>query len=229
MHLANMTSGYMRAEAPGAAWAYNDYAMKLLHVTLFDNVFQEASPNAAALINERLGSLNFQDGSIYGPARDGYGVETSCRDMARIGWFWMNKGNWNGAQMLPESWFNTYMQAQVAGTLPRTTGTDANGDYLTVGSYGGGTDQSAIGPNIYGFGWWFNNALGETSNLLFPSGPADLIMANGHFTTEVMFVIPSLGLVFANYSTSWGNLLTDAGVEDSTSDQLVAMIAATVL
>ena len=227
-HLANMVSSYMRAEAPGAAWAYNDYAMKLLHVTLFDNVFQEATPDAAALVNGRLGPLSFQDGSLYGPARDGYGVETSCRDMARIGWLWMNHGNWNGAQLLPEAWFDTYMQAQVAGNLPRTSGTNANGDYLTVGTYGGGTDQSAIGPNIYGFGWWFNNALGETANLLFPSGPADLIMANGHFTTEAMFMIPSLGLVFANYSTSWGNLLTDAGVADSTSDQLVAMIAATV-
>ena len=46
-HLANMTSGYMRPEAPGAAWAYNDYAISLYVKTLFNNVYG-ADPNTVA-------------------------------------------------------------------------------------------------------------------------------------------------------------------------------------
>ena len=55
-HLANMTSGYARGEAPGAAWAYNDYAIKLYAVTLFDRVLG-TSANAAATADTRLGFL----------------------------------------------------------------------------------------------------------------------------------------------------------------------------
>ena len=32
-HLANMISGYARPEAPGAAWAYNDYSIMLYQKT----------------------------------------------------------------------------------------------------------------------------------------------------------------------------------------------------
>ena len=42
LHLTSMTSGYGRPEAPGAAWAYNDYARNLYQKTLFDRVFQQA-------------------------------------------------------------------------------------------------------------------------------------------------------------------------------------------
>jgi len=227
-HLSNMTSGYMRAEAPGAAWAYNDYAVQLLHTTLFDNVFQEATPDAAALVNGRLGSLGFQDGSLYGPARNGYGVQTSMRDMARIGWLWVNKGNWNGAQLLPEAWFDTYMQPLVADNLPRTSGTDANGDYLTVGTYGGGTDQSSLGPGTYGYGWWFNGFIGETATRVFPNSPTDLILAQGHFGDETMVIIPSLRLVFASTAANWGHLLTEAGTPDGPMDTMMQLLVSTV-
>ncbi|MCA9667168.1 MAG: serine hydrolase [Myxococcales bacterium] len=192
--LANMTSGYARAEGPGQAWAYNDVAIKLYAVSVFDRVFKQ-TPNAAALAAARLGALSFQDGSIFS-SRGGHGVSTSPRDFARIGWLWLNQGRWNGKQLLPQSYFTQYQKPGVPATLPRTAA--AGSDYLNVGSYGGDSDQTAYGPGIYGFNWWFNAIVpGSGGKRAWPAAPPDTYQANGHWNREVVTVIPSLGIVVA--------------------------------
>ncbi len=193
-HLANMTSGYARGEAPGAAWAYNDYAIKLYAVTLFDRVFG-TSANAAATADTRLGFLQFQDGSIFS-SRDGYGLSTTPRDFARIGWLWCNRGYWNGTQLLAQHYFDTYMRPQVPAALPRTS--SSGSDYLGIGTYGGGSDQTADGPGIYGFNWWFNDYGATNPGMLtWPDAPADTFAAVGHGGPETLCVVPSLDLVVA--------------------------------
>jgi len=189
-HLANMTSGYARGEVPGTAWAYNDYGIKLYMETLFGNVYGTTA-NAACTHPDRLGALNFQDGSIFQTlGGNGEHLNTTPRDFARIGWFWCNKGFWNGSQLLPKHYFDEYMQTHVSGSTPRTT--TSGSDYLGVGTYGGGSDQTQYGPGIYGFNWWFN-----PSQSNWPDAPEDTVQANGHWGAEVMTVIPSLSLVVA--------------------------------
>ena len=95
-HLADMTSGYARAEAPGTHWAYNDYAIKLYGETLTE-VFERTPLNNIAV--ERLAALGFQDGGLFG-SRGGLGLDASARDFARIGWFWLRRGRWNDQQIL---------------------------------------------------------------------------------------------------------------------------------
>lgn len=211
-HLANMTSGYARGEAPGAAWAYNDYAISLYAKTLFDRVYQTSADSAATDPN-RLGALNFQDGSIFS-SRSGYGLYTSPRDFARIGWLWCNKGYWNGRHLLPQSFFDEYMKAHVPASLPRTT--VAGSDYLGVGTYGGGSDQTQYGPGIYGFNWWLNP---NRSN--WPDVPEDAVQANGHWGGEVLTVIPSLSLVVANRGN---NGSFEPGNPDSTMNQNLKLL-----
>lgn len=185
-HLANMVSGYGRVEAPGEAWAYNDWAINLYSKTLFDGVFQE-KPDSVAKRASRLGVLQIEDGTFFG-SRKGYGLLMSPRDFARIGWFWLNKGNWGGKQILPESFFDNYMKADVPPDLPRSCAETS--DYLNVYFTGGGTDQTSRGPGIYGFNWWFN-----TDKKTWPNAPGDTFQANGHWNGEVCCVIPSLKLV----------------------------------
>ena len=78
--LMNMTSGYAVIEAPGAAWAYNDYASHLKN-KLIGAIFGE--PLDGQLLT-RLAPLQLQDGSLL-TTRGGYGVSTTTRDFARIG------------------------------------------------------------------------------------------------------------------------------------------------
>jgi CubicO group peptidase (beta-lactamase class C family) len=228
-HLANMISGYSRGEAPGEAWAYNDYGIKLYKLTM-ERVFG-TSLNDAAL--QRLSALDFQDGGLFG-SRGGLGISTTPRDFARIGWFWLNKGNWDGVQLLPEHYFDNYRKPHVAGDLPRTT--IIGSDYLGIGTDGGGSDQTAYGPGIYGYNWWFNSNVGVSNQTTWPDAPLDTFQANGHWNQEVMTVIPSLNMVVAAKG-SWGSfipgdnnsgmnqklkLLVDAVLEEQRLDPIVS-------
>ncbi|MBW2699235.1 MAG: serine hydrolase, partial [Deltaproteobacteria bacterium] len=217
-HLADMTSGYARGEGPGQAWAYNDIAITLYSNLLFDAAFGD-SPNNVAI--SRLSAMQFQDGGVFG-SRDGRGVDASPRDFARIGWLWLNRGNWDGVQLLPRRYFDDYMQPDVPVSLPRTT--SAGSDYLGVGSLGGGTDQIGHGPGIYGFNWWFN-ALTPNGQLTWPDAPLDTFQANGHWNQEVVTVMPGLGLVVACRG-NWGTF--DPGNAGASMNAKLAQLASAV-
>ena len=214
-HLANMTSGYGTAENPGDAYSYNDYAINLYGKTL-DRVYP-GEDTYDGLIDEgnaRLRDpLQFQDGVVFGGSdpKRGLRARASTRDFARIGWLWVNKGKWGGTQMIPQTYFDTYCKAGIPSTTPRgaTPNTGSTDDYLGTGSYGGGVNQSANGPGIYGFNWWFNTNYEGTSQLTWPSAPADTYLADGRWGKDTMAMIPSLGMVIAadydsNSTGSWG-------------------------
>jgi len=228
--LADMTSGYGLSEGPGEAYAYSDYAIQL-YVNTMDKVFG-TNDHLVSAGNQRLRNpLQFQDSQLFDSGKGR--VAASARDFARIGWFWMNKGNWNGTQLLPASFFDNYMKADVPDALPRTQG--GGNDYLGVGSYGGGWDQGDVN-GIYGFNWWFNTNR-DSSLLTWPSAPADTFLANGRGGKDCMAIIPSLNLVVAAYNDNggWGTtmdqslgLLTQA-VPEPTSLGLLALGGLTLL
>jgi CubicO group peptidase (beta-lactamase class C family) len=195
-HLANQTGGYACQEPPGQAWAYNDFALQLYTLTL-EKVFGKTL-NAAAL--EHLGALGFEDGDIFTERR---GVKTSARDFARIGWFWMNRGNWNGRQLLPAQWFDRYMKPHVPRDLPRSA-TSQPDDYLQIGTYGGGNNQCFYGPGVYGFNWWFNGVAPGSDQLVMPDAPPDAVMAMG-IGGRFMVMVPSLRLIVAARG-NWGDI-----------------------
>ena len=53
LHLANALSGYALPEAPGDAWAYNDYAFKLYKYLVFGQLFG-VSPTSASQVAEAI-------------------------------------------------------------------------------------------------------------------------------------------------------------------------------
>ncbi len=191
LHLANMMSGYARAERAGAAWAYNDYGIALYGDLLFKGVFGDAESNVVA---RYLAPLQFQDGPIIGAGRLGHEVVASPRDFARVGWFWMNQGSWNGTQLLSKAYFDAFVRATVPVNKPVSAAPGS--DYLGVGSVGGGSSQYVVGPGFYGFNFWFNSMAGSSGRLL-PDAPADAYMAAGEGNRYVMLMIPSLQLVAA--------------------------------
>jgi len=188
-HLANMVSGYARAEAPGEAWAYNDVAIQLYARSL-EKVFQEPLDRA---LRTRLAALQFEDGEFLG-SRQGLGVIASPRDVARLGWLWLNGGEWNGQQILSAELMKDCFRASVPPNLPRTKA--AGEDYLGVGSFGGGTNQTKNGPGIYGFNFWFNRPH-STGERAWPRAPEDMFQANGKWNLDTVTIIPSLRMVVA--------------------------------
>lgn len=202
-NLGAMNSGYARPEGPGEAWAYNDFAIQLYQRTLFDKVFK-AHGDVAASAPERLGPLSFEDGLRF---TDKHRLKASVRDFSRIVWFWCQKGNWNGTQLLPRHYFDDYMKPQTAKDLPQTLADGKDDDYLGLGSFGGGSDHfTQQGPGIYGFNWWFN----DTGRLnpdtrTWPDAPADTVMSLGAGGNCSAF-IPSLNLALVCAQGDWGSM-----------------------
>jgi hypothetical protein len=200
--LGNMTSGYARIERPGAAWAYNDTAVQLKN-RLIGAIFGDPVDTP---LRARLSPLQLQDGSLLS-TRGGYGLSTTTRDFARVGWFWLNRGNWRGQQILAEHFFDDYMKTLVPANMPRTTGADA--DYLNVGTAGGGDDQTAWGPGQFGMSWWFNgpnDTVGTSGATPWADAPPDTVQAHGHWNREVMVWIPSLNVLVSTRG-NWGSFV----------------------
>ncbi|MCP4262247.1 MAG: serine hydrolase [Planctomycetes bacterium] len=222
-HLANMTSGYARPEKPGAAWAYNDFAINLYRLTLFDRLFK-ADPGKVANDLKRLGSLRFEDGlSFSKKAR----VIASARDFARLCWFWLNKGKWGQKQLLSRDFFDEYYKSHVPKKLPHTEKAKTD-DYLEIGSYGGGSDHfTKYGPGIYGYNFWFNNTgRDHPDRITWPDAPDDTFMtigAGGNSAT----IIPSLDIVIVAAKANWGR--PEPGDPASVMNQVLKMATDAVL
>src|SRR5262249_36756898 len=100
-HLASQTSGYGLAEAPGVAYAYNDFALALYYDTLTRQVYRQ---DGTRTLKEQLGdALGFQDrytfeafGSDDRPGR----LAISVRDLARFGPPHLPDGRSKGQQVL---------------------------------------------------------------------------------------------------------------------------------
>lgn len=218
-HLANMSSGYARPEPPGAAWAYNDFAIMLYQLTLFDRVYQ-ADPDTVSNAPERFGALQLEDGLSFTPDRRR--LKASVRDFARIAWFWLNRGKWGEKQVLPARYFDDNMRPQTPHNLPATATAQTN-DYLKIGSFGGGSDHfTTFGAGIYGFNWWFN----QTGRLhpnerTWPDAPADTVMSIGAGGNNSA-MIPSLRLVVACAAGDWGRL--EAGDRSSVLNERLKLI-----
>ncbi len=219
-HLGAMTSGYARPEAAGESWAYNDYAIQLYQKTLFDKVFK-AHGNKVAATPKRLGPLEFEDGLNFNSK---HRLKASVRDFARIAWFWRQKGNWNGRQLLPKHYFDQYMRPQTPKDLPATKHNGKNDDYLGIGSYGGGSDHfSNAGPGIYGFNWWFNDTGRlHPHALTWPDAPKDTVMSLGARGNSTAF-IPSLNAALICAEGDWGEV--KGGKKDSKMNQVLKLFA----
>jgi CubicO group peptidase (beta-lactamase class C family) len=202
-HLASMTSGYARPEKPGEAWSYNDFAIQLYQKTLFDRVFKEA-PERVANAPDRLGALGLEDGLKF--RKSNRRISASVRDFARIAWFWLNQGTWNGTQVLPRQMFVEWCRPQVPTTLPLTKEAKTD-DYLKIGTYGGDSDHfSRCGPGIYGFNWWFNGKVAaQEDRLTWPEAPPDLYMSVGA-RGNCAAILPSQRAVLVAADAHWGGL-----------------------
>ena len=227
-HVADMMSGYACADKdkegkplpPGSRWAYNDYAI-MLYARTMDKVFGGHGGMTSGVLTALVKAshdrftvpLQFQDTELF--EKNKGRVVASPRDFARLGWLWLNQGNWNGKQVLPKSLFEKYVKADVPLNTPKTETTlkPPFDDYLGVRSYGGGVDQGD-GQGIYGFNWWYNKCLTVPPRnpplLAWPAAPADVYMALGRAGKDGMVIFPSSGLVVAAYndaSPTWGDAI----------------------
>jgi len=194
--LASQTSGYGLAEAPGEAYAYNDFALALYYDTLTHQVFRQ---DGTRVLKEQLGDvLGFQDRytfEAFGPGDRPGRLAISVRDLARFGLLYLRGGRWEDRQVLTPESVRTALSSSVPAGLPRTRGREAD---MLPGqrSLGGGKDQTPVGPGYYSFNWWLNRT-DKGGRRLAVDAPPDAFVASGHGGQRALWVVPSLDLVVA--------------------------------
>ncbi len=183
--LISNTSGYMKpGETPGKVFHYQTYGMNILtHALgaiygLYDTSNPGGEPGFGRLVDQyikdpigadwtyRHTNFDLHDQALLNVFGNYCQVESTARDMARLGLLWLNWGRWEGKQLIPEGWLRG--------------ATRTNPDVLENGE----PDQWS-----YGYGFWSND-----HGLLWPDLPRDAFAASGAGSQHI-WVCPSLDLV----------------------------------
>ncbi|MDE3066964.1 MAG: serine hydrolase [Verrucomicrobiota bacterium] len=193
-HLAMQISGYGLIEKPGAAYAYNDYALALYYNTLMDRVFRQSGDRV--LRTYLAGPLQFEDRytfHAFGKKDRAGRLAVSRRDFARFGLLYLRNGTWRGRQLLKPDLIQLAMHSPLPPRTPLTSGQSAPmlPHQRTIG---GGRNITPVGPGYYSFNWWLNgtNRAGER---LFADAPPDTCVASGHGGECMLWIIPSMDLI----------------------------------
>ncbi len=173
----------------GSAYAYWDSAMNQ-----FANVLTRiAREPIAELFRRRIadpiqmdkaqwkwGDFGMVDGLVVngGSGNADRHIFISALQMARFGHLFLNRGRWNGRQLISAQWVAQATRTQVPAALPL-----------------GHHESGIAGPGVYGFNWW-TNGLHPNGNRKWPGVPEDAYAASGHNNND-MFVVPSWGMVVA--------------------------------
>jgi CubicO group peptidase (beta-lactamase class C family) len=103
------------------------------------------------------------------------GVNVNARQLARFGQLYLNKGKWNGKQLLSEEWCKMATTNQVPANIPVYPGDRA----------------SAEGSGSYGFNWWVNSADGLSR---MPEAPLNVAYMSGK-NHNICCLIPEWNMV----------------------------------
>lgn len=183
--LIGNTSGYMKpGEAPGKVFNYQTFGMNILThaVASAYNLYKTSDPERGAgfgtltdwKIRTPIGgawSWEYNNFKMHPEARlDVFGYYTGFRmtphDMARLGWLWLNRGSWNGAQVVPAEWIENATKVSV--------------EIL---------ENEPDDRHVYGLGFWCND-----QGQIWPDLPKDSFAASGAGNQHI-WVCPSLDLV----------------------------------
>ncbi len=215
-HLANQTSCYGVAEAPGSAYDYNDWQMALLWDTLFLKVYGATWETVDAavlhpLLTDLIGCEDAPTFMAFGTGDRPGRLGISPRDFARFGLLYLHGGRWRDRQLISGDLAKMAVSSPLPNAIPRTAAVAAEmlPGQRSMGSTAIPDDQTDhLGS--YSCLWWLNG-VSRTGERHWPSAPTDTYAALGHGGREGMVIVPSLDLV-----ASWnGSQMQSAPEQDA--------------
>lgn len=111
------------------------------------------------------------------------GITMSANQLARWGYLFLNRGNWNGQQFISTTWINQAIKNQVPISVD-----------LIVDK-----ERQVDGRGAHGFGWWMNGN-GPDGVRKLPDAPNNMYWAAG-FNNNMCFVIPDWNMVVVRLGT----------------------------
>lgn len=221
-HFATQTSCYGLAEAPGTAFAYNDWSMALFVDLLFGRLHGVPWDEVDALVlRARLtDALGCEDAptldAFRNPDRAGR-LAISPRDFARFGQLYLQRGRWDGRQLLREDLVELAIHSPLPAALPRAGSTAAEmlPGQRTLGSQKI-PDNQTDHFGSYSYLWWVNGRERD-GRRHWPDAPADTFAALGHGGKRGVAVLPSLDLV-----VSWNDSTIDSPARENEAFRLLS-------
>ncbi len=166
---------------PGTKFAYWDSAMNQLAHALTKAANEPISQVFKRRIADPIGMKGWKWGgrkTIHGlEVSDGAGngsqsLEITARQLAKFGLLFLNRGAWNGKQLVNSKWVDDATKNQVSSSIN-----------LAI-------PQSKLdGRGTYGFNWWTNDGKRK-----WPGAPASTYAASG-YNNNKLFVIPDWNMV----------------------------------
>jgi len=108
----------------------------------------------------------------------GSSVFATPRDMAKVGYLYLNKGQWHGKEILPEDWINKTLQVSPG--------------YLSEGT----KVRNITDDGVYGGSIWLNKIVKKGFGRPYPTSPDDMFLAMGHHG-QLIIVLPTQKMVIA--------------------------------
>jgi len=94
-----------QAAPPGTTWEYNNSAIQALDRVLTKATGTGPAEYASAKLLDPIGmTSSSMTTDPTGNTLTFMGLQSTCRDMARFGVLMLNKGNWDGEQVVSEAW-----------------------------------------------------------------------------------------------------------------------------
>ncbi|MBE0537106.1 MAG: serine hydrolase [Phycisphaerae bacterium] len=198
-HLATQTAGFEKPGGygkilfkPGTKWLYSDAGpnwlaecltliyKRDLNDLMFDRIFTPLGIKNADLVWRKN---QYRPAQIDGVMRREFGAGFSANvdAMARIGQLYLQKGRWEGKQLIPEAFVD-----MAGAAVPGVAGLPTADESSTMD----------IASNHYGLLWW-NNADGSIKHV-----PTDTYWSWGLYDSLIV-VMPSLDMVVARAGKSW--------------------------
>jgi CubicO group peptidase (beta-lactamase class C family) len=201
---------------PGSKYAYWDSAMNEFGLVLtkiagepLEAVFKRrvADPIGMDAGKWDWGDYATIDGVVVngGSGNAGKHITISARELARFGHLMLNKGNWNGKQLISRAWVETATSMHVPRSTPWAQ-----------------PESEIDGRGVYGLNWWANGTTAEGKSK-WPGAPPGTFAAAGHNNNR-LFVIPEWRMVIVRLGLDesdgrigddvWGQFLALVGEAD---------------
>jgi CubicO group peptidase (beta-lactamase class C family) len=102
---------------PGGAFDYNSGNSQLVSAIIARKTGMDTQAFAVRELFTPLGIMDFRwRKDPQGIPIGGFGLYLRTPDMAKIGWLYLNRGEWKGAQLVPREWVDKVFEAQVPMT-----------------------------------------------------------------------------------------------------------------
>ncbi len=108
----------------------------------------------------------------------GSSVFATPREMAKLGYLYLNRGKWNGKEILPEEWIDKTLQVSPGYISDGTVIRDISED------------------GVYGGSIWLNKEVKKDFGRPYPTSPEDMFLALGHYG-QMIVILPTQKMVIA--------------------------------